>query len=350
MLQTLKTSLNWFSPEWFRFSTFQSYEWADPVFLYFIPLIPFLLLLRWLVHFRIRRKLEIAFFKGSINWHWSSLLRYIPDLYFFLFLLFVLIALARPQRTQERIDQYSEGIDIMLVLDTSGSMELQDFSPNRLEAAKEVALKFIQGRMHDRIGLVVFAGDAYSLAPLTTDYNLLRENLESVKLGMISNDGTAIGNALAVAINRMRESTVKSKVCILISDGENTGGNLDPEIAAKLAYGFNIKIYTIGIGRDGRVPYATEPNGTVNYIETRLDESNLRDIAKTTNGTFYRAENKNTLQEIFRRINRLEKAEIKESHFRDTKDHYPIYLIWALIFFLVWLFLKNTFLANALED
>ena len=278
------------------------------------------------------------------------MLRYIPDFYFFLFLLFVLIALARPQRTQERIDQYSEGIDIMLVLDTSGSMELKDFSPNRLEAAKEVALKFIQGRMHDRIGLVVFAGDAYSLAPLTTDYDLLRENLESVKLGMISNDGTAIGNALAVAINRMRESTVKSKVCILISDGENTGGNLDPEIAAKLAYGFNIKIYTIGIGRDGRVPYATEPNGTVNYIETRLDESNLRDIANTANGTFYRAENKNTLQEIFRRINRLEKAEIKESHYRDTKDHYPIYLIWALIFFLVWLFLKNTFLANALED
>jgi len=350
MLQTMKTSLNWFSPEWFRLSTFQSYDWADPVFLYFIPLIPFLFLLRWLVHFRIRRKLEIAFFKGSINWHWSSLLRYIPDFYFFLFLLFVLIALARPQRTQERIDQYSEGIDIMLVLDTSGSMELKDFSPNRLEAAKEVALKFIQGRMHDRIGLVVFAGDAYSLAPLTTDYDLLRENLESVKLGMISNDGTAIGNALAVAINRMRESTVKSKVCILISDGENTGGNLDPEIAAKLAYGFNIKIYTIGIGRDGRVPYATEPNGTVNYIETRLDESNLRDIANTANGTFYRAENKNTLQEIFRRINRLEKAEIKESHYRDTKDHYPIYLIWALIFFLVWLFLKNTFLANALED
>jgi len=346
----MKTSLNWFSPEWFRLSTFQSYEWADPVFLYFIPLIPFLFLLRWLVHFRIRRKLEIAFFKGSINWHWSSLLRYIPDLYFFIFFLFVLIALGRPQRTQERIDQYSEGIDIMLVLDTSGSMELKDFSPNRLEAAKEVALNFIQGRVHDRIGLVVFAGDAYSLAPLTTDYNLLRENLQSVKLGMISNDGTAIGNALAVAINRMRESTVKSKVCILISDGENTGGNLDPEIAAKLAYGFNIKIYTIGIGRDGRVPYATEPNGTVSYIETRLDESNLRDIAKTANGTFYRAENKNTLQEIFGRINRLEKAEIKESHYRDTKDLYPIYLIWALVFFLVWLLLKNTFLANALED
>jgi len=350
MLQALKTSLNWFSAEWFRFSTFQSFEWADPIFLYFIPVIPLLFLLRWLVHFRIRRKLEIAFFKGSINWHWSSLLRYIPDVYFFLFLSFILIALARPQRTQERVNQYSEGIDIMLILDTSGSMELKDFTPNRLEAAKEVALNFIQGRTHDRIGLVVFAGDAYSLAPLTTDYNLLRENLKQVRLGIISNDGTAIGNALAVAINRMRESTAKSKVCILISDGENTGGNLDPEIAAKLAYGFNIKIYTIGIGRDGRVPYETELNGNNRYIQTRLDESNLRDIAKTANGTFYRAENKNTLQQIFRRINRLEKAEIKESHYRDTKDFYQIYLKWALVFFLVWLLLKNTFLANALED
>jgi len=349
MLQALKTSLNWFNPEWFRFSTFQSFEWVDPVFLYFIPVIPFLFLLRWLVHFRIRSKLEIAFFKGSINWHWSSLLRYIPDLYFFLFLAFILIALARPQRIQERVDQYSEGIDIMLVLDTSGSMELKDFAPNRLEAAKEVALNFIKGRTHDRIGLVVFAGDAYSLAPLTTDYNLLRENLKQVHLGMINNDGTAIGNALAVAINRMRESTAKSKVCILISDGENTGGNLDPEIAAKLAYGFNIKIYTIGIGRDGRIPYETT-NKNENYIQTRLDESNLRDIAKAASGTFYRAENKNTLNRIFSRINRLEKAEIKESHYRDTKDLYQIYLKWALVFFLVWLFLKNTFLANALED
>jgi len=350
MFQTLKASLNWFSPEWFRYSTFRSFEWVDPVFLYFIPVIPLLFLVRWLVHFQIRRKLEIAFFKGSIKRHWSSLLRYIPDFYFFLFLTFILIALARPQRTQERVNQYSEGIDIMLILDTSGSMELKDFKPNRLEAAKEVALNFIKGRTHDRIGLVVFAGDAYSLAPLTTDYNLLRENLQAVQLGMIRNDGTAIGNALAVAINRMRESTAKSKVCILISDGENTGGNLDPEIAAKLAYGFNIKIYTIGIGRDGRVPYAAEANRNESFVQTRLDETNLRDIAQTANGTFFRAEDKNTLQEIFRRINRLEKAEIKESHYRDTKDLYSIYLKWALVFFLVWLLLKNTFLANALED
>jgi len=350
MLQALKASLNWFNLDWFRVSTFQAFEWLDPVYLYFIPVVPFLFLARWLVHFRIRRKLEIAFFKESISWHWSSLLRYIPSIYFSLFIIFVLIALARPQLTQERVNQYSEGIDIMLVLDTSGSMELKDLSPNRLEAAKEVALNFIQGRTHDRIGLVVFAGEAYSLAPLTTDYELLREHLKSIHLGMIRDDGTAIGNALAVAINRMRESNSKSKVCILISDGENTGGNLDPNTAAKLAYGFNIKIYTIGIGKDGRVLYATEPNGEDSYIQTRLDESNLRDIAQTAKGNFYRAANKSTLKKVFSRIDKLEKAEIIESHYRDTKDYYQIYLKWAILFLLVWLLLKNTFMANALED
>jgi Ca-activated chloride channel family protein len=167
---------------------------------------------------------------------------------------------------------------------------------------------------------------------------------------MIPNDGTAIGNALAVAVNRMRESATKSRVCILISDGENTGGQIDPTTAAKLAYGFDIKIYTIGIGKDGLVPYETNENGKISYIQTRLDETNLREIAQTAQGNFFRAADKNTLQQIFRRINRLEKAQIKESRFRDTKDFYQVYLNWAILFFLVWLFLKNTFLANSLED
>ncbi|WP_026464742.1 vWA domain-containing protein [Adhaeribacter aquaticus] len=349
MLQTLKSYLNWFDLDWFRYSTFQSYDWIEPLFLYFIPAVPFLFLLRWLIHFRFRKKLEIAFFEGKAIWHWSSILRYIPDIYFALFIIFVLVALARPQLTNERVEQYSEGIDITLVLDVSGSMELKDFKPNRLEAAKEVARNFIQGRSHDRIGLVVFAGDAYSLTPLTTDYDLLRESINDVQLGMIANDGTSIGSALGVAINRMRESEGKSKVCILISDGENTGGNIDPATAAKLAYGFNIKIYTIGIGKDGQIPY-TDETGKTSYIQTRLDETNLREIAKAASGTFFRASDKKALNAIFSRINRLEKAKIQESRFRDTRDYYQVYLTWAIICFLLWLVIKNTFLANALED
>ena len=350
MFQTLTPYLNWLDLDWFRYSTFQAFDWVEPVFLYFIPAVPLLLLLRWLFHLQFRRKLEIAFFQGNARWHWSSLLRYIPDLYWVLFVVLLLLALARPQRTNERVNQYSEGIDIMLLLDTSGSMALKDFKPNRLEAAKAVALNFIRGRAHDRIGVVAFAGEAYSLTPLTTDYELLEAQIKTMHLGMIANDGTSIGKALAVAINRMRDSPSKSKVCILISDGENTGGHLDPATAAKLAYGFNIKIYTIGIGRDGKVPFQAEGSSGLSYIETRLDETNLRQIAQTANGTFYRASSQNALQDIFRRINQLEKAQIRETRFRDTRDFYQVYLTWAILVLLVWLLLKNTFLSNALED
>ena len=346
---SLKNLFNWFELDWFRLSTFKSFTWEEPVFLYLIPAVPLLLVLRWLIALKARHKLEIAFFKGDITWHWGSLLRFIPDLYLMAFVMLVLVALARPQRTQERVNQSTEGIDIMLVLDTSGSMELKDLKPNRLEAAKEVALDFINGRSHDRIGLVVFAGDAYSLTPLTSDYDMLRENIKSIKHGLIANDGTAIGSALAVAINRMRESNAKSKVCILISDGENTAGNIHPATAAKLAYGFNIKIYAIGIGKDGLVP-VQEDDGQVHYIQTRLDETSLREIAQTANGAFYRASDKSALNQVFQRINRLEKAEIKETRFRNTRDFYQIYLKWAILLFLIWLFLKSTYLSNALED
>lgn len=350
MSQTLKSYLSWLNLDWFRYSTFQSYDWVEPVFLYFIPAVPLLLVLRWLLHLQFRKKLEIAFFQGNARWHWSSLLRYIPDIYLVLFVVMVLLALARPQRTNEKITQFSEGIDILLILDTSGSMELKDFKPNRLEAAKAVALEFIRGRRHDRIGVVAFAGEAYSLTPLTTDYELLQEQIKTMRLGMIPTEGTAIGTALAVAINRMRDSAAKSKVCILISDGENTGGNLDPVTAARLAYGYNIKIYTIGIGRDGQVPYQPEGSATVSYIQTRLDETNLRQIAATSRGTFYRASRQPALQDIFRKIDRLEKARIRETRFRDTRDFYQVYLKWAILFLLTWLLLKNTFLSNALED
>ncbi|QNF34558.1 VWA domain-containing protein [Adhaeribacter swui] len=350
MLPLPDNAFEWFNVDWFSYATLKSFEWINPLYLYLLPVVPFCFLLRWLLALRFRKKLDIAFFEGKARWHWTSILRYIPDVVFTAFALLVMVALARPQRTNEIIEQTSEGIDIMLVLDTSGSMELKDFKPNRLEAAKGVALRFIQGRFQDRIGLVVFAGDAYSLAPLTTDYDLLRETITGIHFKMIPNDGTAIGSALGVAINRMRESTAKSKVCILISDGENTGGNIEPTVAAQLAQAYNIRIYTIGVGEDGQVPYGTNEKGEVTYVNTRLDETNLREIAQVANGQFFRATTVNTLQQIFSKINLLEKSEIKELRFRNTKDYYDIYLKWAVAFLLLWLFLKNTFLTNALED
>lgn len=342
--------LDWLSLEWFSLNTLRSFDWVFPLVLYALPVVPLLFLLKWLLTLNTRNKLNVAMFDGKLQWQWTSLLRFIPDALFILFMMLVLVALARPQRINEQVEQTAEGIDIILALDVSGSMELQDIKPNRLDAAKEVALEFINGRVQDRIGLVVFAGDAYSLAPLTTDYQMLRESINSIGFKMIENDGTAIGSALAVATNRMRDSEAKSKVVILISDGENTAGNLDPQMAAQLAKGFDIKLYSIGIGKDGQVPYAVDDQGKTLFVDTKLDESSLRDVAGIGNGQFFRADSKDALQQVFRSINQLEKTEVSEKRFRDTRDYYQVYLKWALLLLLCWMLLKNTFVTNVLED
>ncbi|QCR21737.1 VWA domain-containing protein [Pontibacter sp. SGAir0037] len=349
MLKISDNMWDWLSLEWFTYSTLRSYDWVYPLVLYALPAIPLLFLLRWLFIYDSRNKLDMAMFERQARWQWTSLLRHLPTLVYILFISMVLLALARPQQINEQVEQTSEGIDIVLVLDVSGSMVLEDIKPSRLEAAKEVAQNFINGRVQDRIGLVVFAGDAYSLAPLTTDYRLLEENIKTIEFGMIPNDGTAIGSALAVAINRMRDSNAKTKVAILISDGENTAGSLDPLMAARLAYGHDIKVYTIGIGKDGQASYKDEAGNTL-VVDTQLDESSLREIAQTAEGLFFRADTKDALEEIFRNINKYEKTEIIEKRFRDTKDYYQVYLKWAMLFFLIWMLLKNTFVTNVLED
>ncbi|OKL41646.1 vWA domain-containing protein [Pontibacter flavimaris] len=350
MLEVSKDLWDWLSLEWFTYSTLRSFDWVYPLALYALPVVPLLFLLKSVLRRNTRQKLDMALFEGRVGLQWSSVLRFLPRLVFMLFTMLVLVALARPQRVNEQLELTSEGIDIVLVLDVSGSMELQDIQPNRLEAAKDVALGFINGRVQDRIGMVVFAGDAYSLAPLTTDYDLLRESIDAIGFKMIQNDGTAIGSALAVAINRMRDSNAKSKVIILISDGENTAGSLDPELAAQLAYGYGIKLYTIGIGKDGQVPYDVDGSGQVLYVETQMDESNLRQIARIGEGQFFRADSRNALQQVFQQINQMEKTEVTEKRFRDTQDYYQVYLKWALLLLLIWMLLKNTFIANVLED
>ncbi|RAU83084.1 vWA domain-containing protein [Pontibacter arcticus] len=350
MLESSAETWDWLSLEWFSYNTLRSFDWVYPVVLYALLLVPLIYVIKTWLRQKSRNKLDMAMFEGHIAWQWSSLLRFVPTLVFILFIMLVLVALARPQRINEQIEQSAEGIDIVLVLDVSGSMELQDFKPNRLEVAKEVALDFINGRVQDRIGLVVFAGDAYSLAPLTTDYKLLRESINNIQLKMIPNDGTAIGSALAVAVNRMRESTAKSKVIILISDGENTAGSLDPEMAARLAAAYSIKLYSIGIGKDGQVALDPDSTGKTVYITTELDETSLKSIAEIGEGKFYRADSKTALQDVFQRINTLEKTEISVRRFRDTRDFYQVYLKWALLLLLFWMFLKNTFVTNVLED
>ncbi|WP_240635478.1 vWA domain-containing protein [Hymenobacter rigui] len=333
-----------------RYSTLASYSWEQPRLLLLMPLVPLLFVVRWILARRRRSRLGVAFVAGQLPRDWSTLLRFVPDVMLALSLCFGIVALARPQRTDERVVQTGEGIDILLVVDVSGSMELQDLRPNRLEAAKRVAREFIDGRQGDRIGLVVFAGDAYSLAPLTTDYDLLRDDLQSLRLGMIPNDGTAIGTALGVATNRLRDSRSRTKVCILISDGENTAGSLDPLTSAQLAHAYGLKLYTIGLGQDGIVPYGTDAAGRPRYVDTRLDETTMRQLAQAGEGRFFRATDNAGLRQIFSQINRYEKSEIKQTRYRNTQDYYRTYLFWCVGLWLLWLALKNTFLTNALED
>lgn len=340
----------WWNPFWFRPDVLAGFTWENPVFLYAIPAIPLFYLIKWALHFRFRERVEIAFFSKKQPKDLSALTRFIPPGIQSFFLALLLVGLARPQRTSELAEQKSEGIDIILATDISESMKLEDIRPNRLDAAKQVAVDFVKGRNVDRIGLVVFAGDAFSMSPLTNDYALLEDYIDEINFDMITKPGTAIGSALAVATNRMIESKAKSRVIILLSDGDNTAGNIDPRTAARIAYGYGIKLYTIGVGKDGPVPVGEDLFGGTQYIQNNMDERTLREIAKIGQGQFFRATSEQTLQQIFRRIDQMEKSEVRVRRYRQTQDYYWVYLNWAMVFFLLWLGTKSTFMTNALED
>lgn len=350
MLKTASDRWAWLSADWFRPETLRSFEWENPQVFYLLLLIPLLYLLRYLFRWRRKQKLDVALQEGQLKWSPLSLLRFIPPVLLSLSLILICLALARPQRSNEQVEQWTEGIDISLVIDISESMKLEDFKPNRLEAAKDVARRFVEGRFQDRIGMVIFSGEAYSLAPLTTDYQLLYDYIDQLDFSMIQAGGTAIGSALAVATNRMRESDSKSKVMILLSDGENNAGNIDPITAAKLAHAYDIKMYSVAVGKEGRVPFGRDMFGNINYVENELDETTLREIANIGEGRFYRVTDKQALENVFAEIDELEKAEIRETRFKDITDFYDIYLSWAIVFFIGWTFLKGSFISNILSD
>jgi Ca-activated chloride channel family protein len=339
-----------FSWSWFLPETFKTYEWENPWILNLIWIIPLFMLIRKFVKFLKNPVLELSLPKKiSRNNPWTYL-RLIPTGFFFITLILIVIALGRPQRSNERVEQFTEGIDIILVMDISESMDLQDFTPNRLEASKKTAIDFINGRFGDRIGMVVFAGEAYSLAPLTNDYELLSDLISEISFDMMEAKGTAIGSAIASATNRMKDAESTSKVLILLSDGESNAGNVDPLFAAQLASALDIKIYTSAVGKDGMVPYGTDFFGRPQMVESYLDETTLREIAKIGNGQFFRASDGGTLQTIFDEINTLEKTEILENRYKETADYYRVYLFWAMAFFFLWLMAKSSFLNNFLLD
>ncbi|MCQ2312641.1 MAG: VWA domain-containing protein [Paludibacteraceae bacterium] len=251
------------------------------------------------------------------------------------------IALARPQLSNRWQSQSTEGIDIMMALDISGTMLAEDLRPNRLEAAKAVASDFIVSRPNDNIGLVVFAGESFTQCPLTTDHAVLANLFTSVHFGMIE-DGTAIGLGLANAVNRMKDSQTKSKVIILLTDGSNNRGDIDPATAAEIAKTFDIRVYAIGVGSldDARCPVQT-PYGTQYVtISNEFDETTLRNIAATTGGEYFRATDNNSLKRIYEQIDQLEKTKIRVREYSKRTENFETFLLAALMCVLLDILIK----------
>lgn len=252
-------------------------------------------------------------------------------------LFFLIVALARPQSAFRQHDVQVEGVDIVLALDISGSMKAMDFRPNRLGVTKKVAAEFIKNRPTDRIGLVVYAGEAYTQCPVTTDHHTLLGLLDKVKFDLIE-DGTAIGDGLGTAINRLRDSDAKSKIIILLSDGVNNRGYMDPYSVAEIAKNMGIKVYTIGCGSTGRVPFPS-PHGQM-YIDSEIDEVLLNSIAEMTGGLYFRATNSEKLKDVYDEIDKMEKTILNETVFENKADEFVPFLIIALFFFLLFLIFK----------
>ena len=244
----------------------------------------------------------------------------------------MIVALARPQSTEKGSNATTEGIDIVLAMDVSSSMLARDFEPDRIGAARQVASKFIVDRTSDRIGIVVFAGESFTQSPLTTDKNSLLTLMGQIKSGVIE-DGTAIGNGLATAINRLKESDAKSKVIILLTDGVNNSGQIAPLTAAEIATTLGIKVYTVGVGTQGMAPYpAVDMWGNTVYqkMKVEIDEKTLSEIAAMTGGEYFRATDEKKLSEIYDRINRLERTKIDTTEYTLYHELFVRYLVWAL--------------------
>ncbi len=274
-------------------------------------------------------------------------LRHVPFALRIIALALLIVALARPQGVEENARTNTEGIDIVLAIDVSGSMLARDFKPDRITAAKEVAGDFIADRTGDRLGLVVFAGEALTQSPLTTDQGTLQTLLGRIRSGLIE-DGTAIGNGLATAINRLRESEAKSKVIILLTDGVNNRGEIAPLTAAEIAKAQGIRVYTIGVGTQGMAPYpAVDMFGNRTFVQQQveIDEKTLREMAAHTGGSYFRATDKAKLKAIYDEINRLEKSKIEVLSHITRHEHYLNWVLAALALLAVE-FLLSRFVLN----
>ena len=325
----------------------------DPLFL--LALIPAIVILalaiRWALTLRPAARYPSLDVFSRAGASWAVAGRRALPVVRFLALGLLVVALARPQIVEKEQQIQTEGIDIMLALDISGSMQAEDFKPkNRLHVAKSVVAEFLDLIRNDRVGLVVFAGQAFTQCPLTLDYDVLRSLLERVEIGMIE-DGTAIGTAVANSVNRLKDSRAKSKVLILLTDGENNAGKIDPETAAKVAEALEIRVYTIGVGKKGGAPipvdhpvygkiYARNPDGSL--ILTKIDEETLVQIATITNGQYFRATDAEALKKIYGQILDLERTKFQVKEFEKAHEYYRWAAIPGVFLLLLELLLANT--------
>ncbi|HTO14858.1 MAG TPA: VWA domain-containing protein [Edaphocola sp.] len=326
---------------------FTTYQFASPWFLLLILTLP--ILYYFYKESKSKRKLTytlsttLGIKNRSKNWK-VKCQPYLPYLNI-IALLFLIFALARPQDTSQRNDIATEGIDIVLCLDISPSMEAEDLQPSRLEAAKQVATNFVTDRPNDKIGLVIFAGESFTQVPITIDHNLLIEQIKSLHSSMLS-QSTAIGMGLASSVNSLKNATEKSKVVILLTDGVNESGTISPETALEIAMLFKIRVYTIGVGANGEVfmPIKDEFGNIVSRqkLPVSLDEPLLNKIAKNTGGKYYRATDNASLNKIYKEIDQLEKRKITGERYAQYKDLFPTLVALAIIFLLLQLILKYT--------
>lgn len=309
-------------------------SFANPIFLYALLGIPVLVV--WYIRWARKSSSEIRFstllpFKG-LKPTFKERFRHAPFILRMLLLAVLIVALARPRTSASGQDIYTEGIDIAMLLDISGSMLAEDLKPNRIDAAKKVASDFIDGRTTDRIGLVIFSGQSFTQCPMTTDYRVLKNLLRQVKPGMVE-DGTAIGMAIAQGVNRLKDSKAKSKVMILLTDGVNNRGEIDPITAAQIAQTFNLRIYTIAVGTIGEAPYPVQtPFGTrYQNVPVDVDEKTLAKIAEMTGGQYFRATDNRSLKAIYDEIDELEKTRIEVKAYRSYTELFYSWTIVGLI-------------------
>lgn len=325
---------------------------ANPIyFLLFLLLIPYIV---WYVLRNDRHEpsmqISTASMYADMPKSWKAYLRHLPFVLRVIAMSLLIIVLARPQSTDNWQNSEVEGIDIMMVVDVSTSMLAEDLKPNRLEAAKQVAAEFINGRPNDNIGLTIFAGQSFTQSPLTVDHSVLLNIFNSVKCDIAQNgiieDGTAIGDGIANAVTRLKESKAKSKVIILLTDGSNNRGEISPLTAAEIAKTFGIRVYTIGVGTNGTAPYPYVAYGVKQYVqvEVEIDENTLQQIAHTANGQYYRATSNSKLKEVYEEIDKLEKTKLHVKDYSRKVEEFQPFAIAAILCLLLELLLRLTVL------